>query len=198
MVPAEKKGKKVARPRKAAPDTAEKAKQASRKQSLKRPSTGENNQNKSASAGVSKRQKKTQRTPQTSSSTLQDRDEGTPLSEERASSTEPEYILAEITTVDSRKNRTADNLSADPQVDYKLVTTILHEIAFKKKKTRITKDAVKLFAKYIESFASEAVGRSIEEKRAINTAGIETSDIRTEAKNNNYLEVEQPLLPPLL
>ncbi|KAF3481091.1 uncharacterized protein GIQ15_03850 [Arthroderma uncinatum] len=204
MAPVEKKVKKpiVKFPRKSTsnatlgtPGTAEKVKhKRTGTKSSKRPLPTENKQA-SPSVAAPKRRKKTQ-TPRASSSSALNGDVEPPPSESSASSEEPEYILAEITTVDGPTNRKVISKTAHPRVDYKLVTTLLHEVSFKKKKTRITKDGVKMFAKYIESFANEAISRSLEENRAGNTIDLmDTSATkRTETGHKKYLEVEQPPL----
>lgn len=193
MAPVDTKGKKFNRPQKSSlqtPDATEKTtkKRIGQQPPLKRRSTaGGKDQTAPNSTTASKRQKQTKDTPRTSSSIALE-DEGT-LDTDMSSSEEPDYILAEITAVDEPKQHPADNKSSDPRIDYKLVTTILHEVAFKKKKTRITKDGVKLFTKYIESFVTEAVSRSIEEKRVNSAASMATSATRTDIEHSNYLEV---------
>ncbi|EZF29021.1 hypothetical protein H109_06416 [Trichophyton interdigitale MR816] len=194
MAPVDTKGKKFNRPQKSSlqtPDATEKTtkKRIGQQPPLKRRSTaGGKDQTAPNSTTASKRQKQTKDTPRTSSSIALE-DEGT-LDTDMSSSEEPDYILAEITAVDEPKQHPADNKSSDPRIDYKLVTTILHEVAFKKKKTRITKDGVKLFTKYIESFVTEAVSRSIEEKRVNSAASMATSATRTDIEHSNYLETE--------
>ncbi|KAK2861460.1 hypothetical protein FQN49_004177 [Arthroderma sp. PD_2] len=209
MAPTERKGKKAApkpHARTSTPnatpgaDSAEKTKRKRTGQTAARSSSGSSKRpppteddQASSSVAISKRRKKTQ-TPRASSSIALDidRDLESLASERSSFSEEPEFILAEITTVDGPKNRIVDAKSADPRVDYKLVTTLLHEVSFKKKKTRITKDGVKMFAKYIESFANEAISRSLEEKRAASNAeGMDVSVAnRSETGHKKYLETE--------
>ncbi|GBF67320.1 hypothetical protein TMEN_10046 [Trichophyton mentagrophytes] len=195
MAPVDTKGKKFNRPQKSSlqtPDATEKTtkKRIGQQPPLKRRSTaGGKDQTAPNSTTASKRQKQTKDTPRTSSSIALE-DEGTLDTDDMSSSEEPDYILAEITAVDEPKQHPADNKSSDPRIDYKLVTTILHEVAFQKKKTRITKDGVKLFTKYIESFVTEAVSRSIEEKRVNSAASMATSATRTDIEHSNYLETE--------
>lgn len=193
MAPVETKGKKFSRPQKYSlqtPDaTKTTKKQIGQKPPLKRRSTaGEKDQTTPISTTASKRQKQTNDTPRASSSIALEDEEMSEM-DDMSSSEEPDYILAEITAVDGPKQHPADNKSSDPRIDYKLITTILHEVAFKKKKTRITKDGVKLFTKYIESFATEAVSRAIEEKRMNNAASMATPATRTDIEHSNYLEV---------
>ncbi|EFR04211.1 hypothetical protein MGYG_07218 [Nannizzia gypsea CBS 118893] len=196
MAPTEIKGKKAGRPQKPSVQTADAREKATKKGTeqklpLKRRSTaGGNNQTTPSSTIPSKRQKQTKETSRTSSSISSNRDEGISEAEDRFSSEEPDFILAEIITVDGPKQHPADSKSSEPRIDYKLITTILHEVAFKKQKTRVTKDGVKLFTKYIESFVTEAVSRSIEEKRASNTAAMATLGTRTDLDHRNYLETE--------
>lgn len=67
------------------------------------------------------------------------------------------------------------------------MTALLHH-HFQDDKTRITKDAAKLYAKYIDIFAREAVARAVyERKEKLETETIGTSRIQT--MSDSYLEV---------
>ena len=99
-------------------------------------------------------------------------------------SPEPDYILAEITTTG---NNDEDIMTSEPKIPSKLMTALLHR-HFQDDKTRVTKDAAKLYAKYIDIFVREAVARAVYEKKEkleIETLG--SSRIQTTA--DNFLEV---------
>lgn len=82
---------------------------------------------------------------------------------ERAVSEEPDYILAEIT------HRTPEENIAigTPQINPKLLTGIFHHF-FKNEKTRISKDADALMAKYMDLFVREAIARGKLERDLVN------------------------------
>lgn len=82
---------------------------------------------------------------------------------ERAGSEEPDYILAEIT------HRTPEENIAigTPQINPKLLTGIFHHF-FKNEKTRISKDADALMAKYMDLFVREAIARGKLERDLVN------------------------------
>lgn len=109
-----------------------------------------------------------------------DEDAG-PSRDSRSSSPfqEPDYILAEIITND----RPRDIESDEPRIPPKLLTTILHH-HFKNSKTKITKDANEVVAKYMDIFVREALARAAYER-----ADASTGDGRTRPGDDGFLEV---------
>ncbi|KAL1953131.1 hypothetical protein VTO42DRAFT_3566 [Malbranchea cinnamomea] len=108
---------------------------------------------------------------------------------------EPDFVLAEITTA---KNNDDDIMTAEPKIPSKLVTALLYH-HFQDGKTKITKDAAKLYAKYIEIFVREAVARAVyERKEKLESETIGSSRIQT--MRDSLLEVEdlEKLVPQLL
>ncbi|KAH8699139.1 CENP-S associating centromere protein X-domain-containing protein [Talaromyces proteolyticus] len=78
---------------------------------------------------------------------------------ERSASQEPDYILAEIIT-----NEKPHNIeSGEPAIPPKLLTKLLHQ-HFQNKKTKITKDANEVVAKYMDIFVREALARAAYER----------------------------------
>lgn len=92
-----------------------------------------------------------------SESETSDRDVERPISEE------PDYILAEII------NRTPqENIAlGTPQINPKLMTAIFHHF-LKNDKTRISKDADAMMAKYMDLFVREAIARGKLERDLVN------------------------------
>ncbi|KAL1985823.1 hypothetical protein VTN96DRAFT_7315 [Rasamsonia emersonii] len=78
---------------------------------------------------------------------------------ERSPSEEPDYILAEIITND----RARDIESGEPAIPQKLLTKLLHH-HFQSEKTKITKDANAVVAKYVDIFVREALARAAYER----------------------------------
>ncbi|KAK2751072.1 hypothetical protein FQN57_000147 [Myotisia sp. PD_48] len=113
-------------------------------------------------------------------------------------SSEPEFILAEITAADGLETQREDPTTSEPLINPKLVTTLLHH-HFQDKKTRITKDANKVFGKYVDIFIREAIARAVfERKEMLTTDGVQRSRVQTAL--DSYLEVEdlEKLAPQLL
>jgi hypothetical protein len=81
-------------------------------------------------------------------------------SQSGSSSPEPDFILAEVT----REPDDDDILTSEPKVPSKLVTALLQH-HFQDSKTRVTKDAAKVYAKYLDIFVREAVARAVYERR---------------------------------
>ncbi|RJE20408.1 hypothetical protein PHISCL_07258 [Aspergillus sclerotialis] len=77
---------------------------------------------------------------------------------------EPEYILAEITT---HKHNEDDILNRAPAIPPKLLTRLLHQ-HFQNEKTKITKDANEVVAKYVDTFVREALARAAFERKESN------------------------------
>ncbi|EAS32014.3 uncharacterized protein CIMG_03038 [Coccidioides immitis RS] len=113
-------------------------------------------------------------------------------------SSEPEYILAEITAPKEEKRQSLE--TSEPDFPPKLLAAIIHHhMKSKGEKMRIKKDANRLYAKYIDIFVKEAVARAIHERREkLNTDGIERD--RSRRILDSYLEVEdlEKLAPQLL
>lgn len=73
-------------------------------------------------------------------------------------------MLAEITTTGAVDDE--DIMTSEPKVPSKLVTALLHH-HFQDDKTRVTKDAMRVYAKYLEIFVREAVARAVYEKQEV-------------------------------
>jgi hypothetical protein len=103
-------------------------------------------------------------------------------SQSGSSSPEPDFILAEVT----REPDEDDILTSEPKVPSKLVTALLQH-HFQDSKTRVTKDAAKVYAKYLDIFVREAVARAVYERREAmeDTFGPNPSQLVLES----YLEV---------
>lgn len=84
---------------------------------------------------------------------------GSSRSRSRSLSQEPDYILAEITTI----NLAEDVTSSDPKIPTKLLTRLLHQ-NFQNEKTKVAKDANSVVAKYVDVFVREAIARAAYEK----------------------------------
>lgn len=110
-------------------------------------------------------------------------------SRSRSPSDEPDYILAEITEpapLDPREELE----SSDPLIKPKLLTTLLHR-HFQDDKTKITKDAVRALAKYVDIFVREALARASYERTEGQSGKSAGRDTRggARARVDNYLEV---------
>lgn len=106
------------------------------------------------------------------------------VSESPSPEPEPDYILAEITTTG---NNDEDIMTSEPKIPSKLLTALLHH-HFQDDKTRVTKDAAKLYAKYIDIFVREAVARAVyERKEKLETETFGSTRIQTMA--DSFLEV---------
>ncbi|KAJ5259229.1 hypothetical protein N7478_012210 [Penicillium angulare] len=108
-----------------------------------------------------------------SESETSDRDVERPISEE------PDYILAEII------NRTPqENIAlGTPQINPKLMTAIFHHF-LKNDKTRISKDADAMMAKYMDLFVREAIARGKLERDLVNESKGRSGS------GDNFIEVE--------
>ncbi|EED22313.1 conserved hypothetical protein [Talaromyces stipitatus ATCC 10500] len=95
------------------------------------------------------------------SETASSNDNGNESTRSRSNSPfqEPDYILAEIITNDRPRNIESD----EPGIPPKLLTTILHH-HFQNSKTKITKDANEVVAKYMDIFVREALARAAYER----------------------------------
>ncbi|WEW54635.1 hypothetical protein PRK78_000055 [Emydomyces testavorans] len=113
-------------------------------------------------------------------------------------SSDPDYILAEIIPPKEDKKQSLE--TSEPDFPPKLLAAIIHgHMKNKGEKMRITKDANKLYAKYIDLFVKEAVARAIYERREqVKTDGMGGN--RIETRLDSYLEVEdlEKLAPQLL
>ncbi|QSS54897.1 CENP-X superfamily domain-containing protein [Histoplasma capsulatum var. duboisii H88] len=123
-----------------------------------------------------------------------------PGSRSRSPSDEPDYILAEITEpapLDPREELE----SSDPLIKPKLLTTLLHR-HFQNDKTKITKDAVRALAKYVDIFVREALARASYERAEGQSGKSASRDTRggARARVDNYLEIEdlERLAPQLV
>ncbi|RAO67808.1 uncharacterized protein BHQ10_003820 [Talaromyces amestolkiae] len=105
--------------------------------------------------------------------------------------TEPDYILAEIVTTN---NKSRNIESDEPGIPPKLLTTILHH-HFQNKKTKITKDANEVVAKYMDIFVREALARA-----AFERADAANKDGSGRYAEDGFLEVEdlEKLAPQML
>ncbi|KUL90291.1 hypothetical protein ZTR_02038 [Talaromyces verruculosus] len=112
-------------------------------------------------------------------------------SRSRSTSPEPDYILAEIVTTNP-KPRSIE--SDEPGIPPKLLTTILHH-HFQNKKTKITKDANEVVAKYMDIFVREALARA-----AFERADAASKDGGGRYAGDGFLEVEdlEKLAPQML
>ncbi|OJD19620.1 hypothetical protein AJ78_00477 [Emergomyces pasteurianus Ep9510] len=111
-------------------------------------------------------------------------------SRSRSPSSEPDYILAEITEsapIDPREELE----SSTPLVPSKLLTTLLHR-HFQDDKTKIAKDAGRVVAKYVDIFVREALARAAYERTEGESSKSGSRDARgrARAKVDSYLEVE--------
>ncbi|GAM35345.1 hypothetical protein TCE0_017f03614 [Talaromyces pinophilus] len=109
----------------------------------------------------------------------------------RSTSPEPDYILAEIVTTNPKPR----NIESDePGIPPKLMTTILHH-HFQNKKTKITKDANEVVAKYMDIFVREALARA-----AFERADAASKDGGGRYAGDGFLEVEdlEKLAPQML
>ncbi|KAI1916448.1 hypothetical protein LOZ39_003379 [Ophidiomyces ophidiicola] len=113
-------------------------------------------------------------------------------------SSDPDYILAEI--IPPKEDKRTPLETAEPDFPPKLLAAIIHRhMKQKGEKMRITKDANRLYAKYIDIFIKEAVARAIHERQeTLKTDGVERDRIRSMI--DSYLEVEdlEKLAPQLL
>ncbi|OJZ89623.1 hypothetical protein ASPFODRAFT_42898 [Aspergillus luchuensis CBS 106.47] len=91
---------------------------------------------------------------------------------------EPDYILAEIIHKDQPSD---DVLTNDPVIPPKLLTRLLHH-HFQNEKTKITKDANTVVAKYVDVFVREALARAAFERSEAVGKGASVGD--------GFLEVE--------
>ncbi|EEA26443.1 hypothetical protein TMatcc_005286 [Talaromyces marneffei ATCC 18224] len=119
-----------------------------------------------------------------------DSDNGDDRNSSRSSSPEPDYILAEIITNNKPRNIESD----EPGIPPKLLTTILHH-HFQNKKTKITKDANEVVAKYMNIFVREALARA-----AFERADAASKDGGGKYAGDGFLEVEdlEKLAPQML
>ncbi|KAJ6111200.1 hypothetical protein N7486_003435 [Penicillium sp. IBT 16267x] len=118
--------------------------------------------------------------PATPSDFASDSESETPVGErERLLSEEPDYMLAEITHRTPQENIAMGT----PQIHPKLLTALFHHF-FKNDKTRISKDADALMAKYMDLFVREAIARGKLERDLVNE-----SKGRTDPADN-FIEVE--------
>jgi cobalamin biosynthesis Mg chelatase CobN len=106
---------------------------------------------------------------------------------ERSASQEPDYILAEIITNDHQR----DIESGEPAIPPKLLTKLLHH-HFQNEKTKITKDANAVVAKYVDIFVREALARAAYE-RAEGDANADTGGGR-KSVGDGFLEVCSKLI----
>lgn len=121
------------------------------------------------------------------SSSPPESDHNSPRHDIDSLSSEPEYILAEITApieVEKESLKTSE-----PDFPPKLLAALVHRhMKERGEKMRITKDANKLYAKYVDIFVKEAVARAIYERREkLNSDGIQRN--RTQTILDSYLEV---------
>ncbi|KAJ5614792.1 hypothetical protein N7528_008446 [Penicillium herquei] len=98
---------------------------------------------------------------------------------ERPVSEEPDYILAEITHPAPEEDIT----TSAPQINPKLLTGIFHHF-FKNEKTRISKDADAMMAKYMDLFVREAIARGKLERDLVNESKGRSGPA------DNFIEVE--------
>jgi CENP-S associating Centromere protein X len=127
----------------------------------------------SKTATTNSRKRKAQSLPDESESASDDDEndarinDGESLATSRSGSPlqEPDYILAEIVTND----RPRDIESGQPGIPPKLLTRLLHH-HFQNPKTKITKDANEVVAKYIDIFVREALARAAYERAEGNAA----------------------------
>lgn len=77
---------------------------------------------------------------------------------------EPDYILAEITAPAADSGSREAIGSADPAIPPKLLTRLLHH-NFQSDKTKISKDANLVVAKYVDIFVREALARAAYERQ---------------------------------
>ncbi|KAJ5088511.1 hypothetical protein N7456_012127 [Penicillium angulare] len=108
-----------------------------------------------------------------SESETSDRDVERPISEE------PDYILAEITHRTPQENIALGT----PQINPKLMTAIFHHF-LKNDKTRISKDADAMMAKYMDLFVREAIARGKLERDLVNESKGRSGP------GDNFIEVE--------
>ncbi|EEP78064.1 predicted protein [Uncinocarpus reesii 1704] len=101
-------------------------------------------------------------------------------------SSDPEYILAEIIAPKEEEKESLE--TSEPDFPPKLLAAIIHRHMKRKgEKMRITKDANRLYAKYIDIFVKEAIARAIyERKDKLQTDGIQRD--RTRTMIDSYLE----------
>ncbi|KAL1967466.1 hypothetical protein VTN77DRAFT_3251 [Rasamsonia byssochlamydoides] len=102
---------------------------------------------------------------------------------ERSPSQEPDYILAEIITNDHAR----DIESGEPAIPQKLLTKLLHH-HFQNEKTKITKEANAVVAKYVDIFVREALARAAYE-RAGGDGNADTGG-GSRSVGDGFLEVE--------
>lgn len=88
-----------------------------------------------------------------------------------------------LMTDNATKPKKAEQTSIIPP---KLLTRLMHE-HFKKDDTRITKEAMSLLVKYVETFTIEAIGRANDER--------EEAVKKDLSADGNFLEVSLPHLP---
>ncbi|KAJ5948328.1 hypothetical protein N7466_001343 [Penicillium verhagenii] len=118
--------------------------------------------------------------PATPSDFASDSDSETQGSErQRPFSEEPDYMLAEITHRTPQENIAMGT----PQIHPKLLTALFHHF-FKHDKTRISKDADALMAKYMDLFVREAIARGKLERDLVNESKGRTGPA------DNFIEVE--------
>lgn len=117
--------------------------------------------------------------PATPSDFASDSESETPVGErERPLSEEPDYMLAEITHRTPQENIAIGT----PQIHPKLLTALFHHF-FKNEKTRISKDADALMAKYMDLFVREAIARGKLERDLVNESK------GTTGPADNFIEV---------
>ncbi|KAJ5925835.1 hypothetical protein N7454_007345 [Penicillium verhagenii] len=118
--------------------------------------------------------------PATPSDFASDSDSETQVGErQRPFSEEPDYMLAEITHRTPQENIAMGT----PQIHPKLLTAVFHHF-FKHDKTRISKDADALMAKYMDLFVREAIARGKLERDLVNKSKGRTGPA------DNFVEVE--------
>jgi hypothetical protein len=117
--------------------------------------------------------------PATPSDFASDSESETPVGErERPLSEEPDYMLAEITHRTPQENIAMGT----PQIHPKLSTALFHHF-LKNDKTRISKDADALMAKYMDLFVREAIARGKLERDLVNESKGRTGPA------DNFIEV---------
>ncbi|KAG5288943.1 CENP-X superfamily domain-containing protein [Histoplasma capsulatum G186AR] len=194
------KSKPKPKPNSTARTTTQKSASSSSNIHRRRPSTAHNNDNDDDTRASSTSSRTPSPSGPNSSPRVTPSSDYESRSRSRSPSDEPDYILAEITEpapLDPREELE----SSDPLIKPKLLTTLLHR-HFQDDKTKITKDAVRALAKYVDIFVREALARASYERAEGQSGKSASRDTRggARARVDNYLEIEdlERLAPQLV
>lgn len=111
-------------------------------------------------------------------------DDGSAEEVTRDQSSEPDFILAEVTHEDSSRT------SEEAEIPSDLLQRILHEHFQDKTRTKISTGAKGVVAKYIDVFVREAILRADYERQGGEEKGDSTDEGLTRVAADGWLEVE--------